>query len=80
MSESIKFIEFKLIYESVDLLGVRSLRYLVRDQVSEDSETCEKNNHRHIVDIGVCAYLRGLFFSYNEYIGLKNSKSAGSFM
>ena len=38
-------------YESVDLLGFRSLRDLVRDQVSEDSEAYEKNKHRHIFDI-----------------------------
>jgi len=68
------------IHESVDLLGFRSLRYLVRDQVSEDSEAYEKNNHRHIVDIGVYAYLRGLLFSYNEDIGAKGSKSTGSYI
>jgi hypothetical protein len=32
-------------------------------------EAYEKNNRRHITDIGVCAYLRGLFFSHNEDIG-----------
>ena len=44
--------------ESVDLLG-----FLF------EIKAYEKNNHRHIADIGVCAYLRGLFFSYNEDIG-----------
>jgi len=34
-----------VVNEPVDLLGFRNLRYLVRDQVSEDSEICEKSNH-----------------------------------
>ncbi len=44
--------------ESVDLLGF-----------SFKVEACLKNNHRHIIDIGVFAYLRGLFFQHNEVSG-----------
>ena len=35
------------------------------------NQELRKNNHWHLVDIGVCAYLRGLFFEHDAEFGRK---------
>jgi hypothetical protein len=39
--------------------------------ISSQIEKFSKNKHSHICDIGVCAYLRALFFENFEELGRK---------
>jgi len=55
--------------ESVDLLGFWF-----------EIEAYEKNNHRHMLDIGVCAYLRAFFFGNSEEFGQVNVDSESAFL
>jgi hypothetical protein len=50
-----------------------TIGYLEQLVFSFKIEACEKKYPRHIINIGVYAYLRGYFFEHNEEIGRKGN-------